>query len=269
MCRGGDGKSRCICFKLLLLAPLPLPTHPPPPPSTHSVAHWPTHVLWPSCYRFLPHAFCPYLAVTLTFQYHWHHLWIGPKTKRASLIPLNQHKIDNPFLFRCNHVALLINSSVTLLIPVTRSLFPQSLPHPSPYSPSPPLHPLSSASLPSAMSRWLSTWSEMLYYACGQWHWHYSRQNLFRRPPWWDTAFQKQRFWRNPLKWRWWISDKVSWQYPCLYPILLFLALSSRSRVTWLKNGTFPRPSVMLSQSCGFWSRPQSINSPQSNVLVL
>ena len=234
MCRGGDGKSQCICFKLLLLAPLPLPTHPPPPPSMHSVAHWPTHAVWPSCYRFLPHAFCPYLAVTLTFQYHWHHLWIGPKTKRASLIPLNQHNWQ-PFCFG-------VIMSPFLSTPQS----PSSTPSPDLFSHSPsriplltvppPPHPLSSSSLPSAMSRWLSTWSEMLYYACGQWHWHYSRQSLFRRPPWWETAFQKQHFWWNPLKWRWWYSDKASWQYPCLYPILLFWALSSHSC-----------PSVMLS----------------------
>ena len=33
------------------------------------------------------------------------------KAKGASLVSLNQHKTDNPFLFRCNHVAIRIQTT--------------------------------------------------------------------------------------------------------------------------------------------------------------
>ena len=91
-------------FKLSLLTPLPsLPTPHPPP----SVVHQPSHTcsLCPSCYCSLFHAFCPCFShidipVPLTPFINW------VKTNRASLIPLNQHETDNPFLFPCNHVTI-------------------------------------------------------------------------------------------------------------------------------------------------------------------
>ena len=91
-------------FKLSLLTPHPSlpPPHPPP-----SVVHQPSHTcsFCPSCYCSLFHTFCPCLShtdipVPLTPFINW------DKTNGASLIPLNQHKTDNPFLFPCNHVTI-------------------------------------------------------------------------------------------------------------------------------------------------------------------
>ena len=43
------------------------------------------------------------------------------KTKRASVIPLHQHKTDNHFLFGCNHVAILTRTTKTVTFPFTLS----------------------------------------------------------------------------------------------------------------------------------------------------
>ena len=43
------------------------------------------------------------------------------KTKRASVIPLHQHKTDNHFLFGCNHVAILIQTTKIVTFPFTLS----------------------------------------------------------------------------------------------------------------------------------------------------
>ena len=54
-------------------------------------------------------------------QSHWHSNTVDTinftnwaKTKGASLIPLKQPQTDNPFLFRCDHFAILIQTTKTV-----------------------------------------------------------------------------------------------------------------------------------------------------------
>ena len=97
--------STLFLLKLLLVAHRPSP-------STHSVVHRPSHTrsLWPSHYHSLFCGFLPSgshidIPIPLTPFMNW------AKTKGASLISLNQHKTDNSFLFWCNHVTILIQTT--------------------------------------------------------------------------------------------------------------------------------------------------------------
>ena len=94
-------------------APLPSIAPPPPTPSP-SLSHAPTLTHAQSLTLPLPLALSRILSISgshadipvpLTPFRNW------AKTKQASVIPLHQHKPDNNFLCRCNHVAILIQTT--------------------------------------------------------------------------------------------------------------------------------------------------------------